>query len=264
MVTMLHHGAFLYVAPLLPIGKRRCILAIFFVLGCGVIGNDAQVVIGDGLQNSEHPTQAPTQPDEVVFNRYEGQWVILGMRTSSMAYSIETSWSQSDSQTTANSFSHGMTDSVNYGYSSTLAPAEGVPGPSVTNSIDISHSCTEQWSQTVTNAITRTNGGSETATCTSIDCSEGTLYRWQITGYPEDPSIGEQFIRPCMFECIPVTASANTVPVCPGEFCGAASDDPSGNQWSCQCCRGVWAATVSESNICPAICEREPDTCADN
>lgn len=170
------------------------------------------------------------------FSGFNGQWQFKGQGLVGVTQETSISWEVTNAQSTSTSFEVGLTAGMEAEFMGIGASAE----------------VSTTWSQSTETSIEKSQGGSETNSCGSLDCSDGLLYQWVIEGQirPEFGS-GTQSVTTCNFVCIPSGLGGDKVPMCPPRWCGDTDE-------GCQCCNSDGWAQPGQSNL-PDVCSGGSD-----
>ena len=131
---------------------------------------------------------AYSDPPDLMFSDFSGTWAVVGQGVASAVVTYGTSWSGSRSTDISNAWKTSMDLAV-----STLLFEDPVPPP-----VKITQTTTASEAQTHTNSqtVTATKGGKVQLRCTSLDCTNGVLYQWQVSGQGNN-NLGTQFVTEC-------------------------------------------------------------------
>lgn len=195
-------------------------------------------ITGDVSGRTQTPylqiNQFATRVDQpVVFDNYQGAWVVMGQHVQSSMLLYGTSWSHTKSNTVTNAWDSGLKGAIKVGFGSN----------------SVSSSLSSSYSRTSSETVSKTSGGSMDLWCTSLDCSDGVLYQWRLLadGSGGNGNIGTQFVTECSWVCVPdALGGIMPKPKCPNLYCGDIA---------CQCCNGNWMLDSDdpvENNVCGA------------
>ena len=170
------------------------------------------------LTFSEFTTQAVLP---VEFKHYQAYWYPIGQHIASTTMKFGVSWSGSKSNQVSDAWATGLK----------LALTVGKTNPSADNgaSTKMGTSVSETQTHSSIETVSQNRGIDAGLWCTSLDCTNGVLWQWTVTGKGND-NLGTQWVSQCSWVCIP-DAMAQLEPKCPNLLCGEPT---------CQCCNDFW------------------------